>query len=134
VDVTFREYVGNQELAADEVGLRLFVASTLNRRPDALLEAAIGAAGADLFFAVMDLRDKYAAKLGLPPLHDGAHPPAAVRSANLDKFLSSQEMAAFGLQKMPDFRLLTRTALEVLAEETEPGLTKAIEELKRSRP
>lgn len=135
VDVTILNYAKDDELQADEVALRLSLASSLRQglTPVALLDAAIGAAGADLFFAVVDLGDKYAALLGLPPLHGGAHPPAAKRSDNLDKVLASPDLAKIELGQMPDFRLLTRNALSVLAEETEPALTKAIQEYKRSR-
>lgn len=123
------DYTRNDELEADEVALQLFVLANIDTD---VLGTAIGAAGGDLFFLVVDAADRYRQLLGLPKAADDAHPSASVRSANLDSFLKSPEMSSLGLQALPDFRALTRAAFEVLLEEADPTLVKAFEEHRKS--
>lgn len=124
----------DDELAADQVGLRLLVTSqAATGDPGDLLDAAIAAAGSDLFFKLLDLADQYRLKIGKPTFSDKAHPPAATRGENLDRYLQSPEMAGIGLDKFPDFRLLTRNALEVLVEEATPSLDKAFADYKAGK-
>lgn len=132
--VSLLDYDGNQELAADAVALRLFVKAAMEgtAQGDGGISAAIGAAGGDLFFAVIDLVDKYATLIGTVPMHDTNHPPAVARSANLDKVFQSDDMKAYGIHRLPDFRVMTRAAFAVLADETEPFLIMALERYRRS--
>ncbi|NTG41667.1 hypothetical protein [Rhizobium rhizogenes] len=124
----------DDELAADEVGLRLLLVSqAANGGPGDLLDAAISAAGSDLFFRLLDLADQYRIKIGMPSFSDKVHPTAAARSENLDRYLQSPDIAGIGLENFPDFRLLTRNALEVLIEEATPALDKAFDEYKTQK-
>ncbi|TBY21689.1 hypothetical protein E0H93_32065 [Rhizobium leguminosarum bv. viciae] len=124
----------DDELAADQVGFQLLVTSqAAGGGPGDLLDATIAAAGSDLFFKLLDVADQYRGTIGMPTFSDKAHPPASARSANLDRYLQSTDMASIGLEKYPDFRLLTRSALDVLVEEATPDLVKAFADYKAGK-
>lgn len=126
VAITVQDYSGNAELEADRAGLFLFLRAAAGSSND-LLDAAIGAAGADLFFLVLEAADRYGTILGRSAQTDTDHPTASIRIKNLDKLMSSQLAQSLGLGELPDFRLITRSVFEVLIEEANPSLIRAFE-------
>lgn len=115
-----------QELAADALGFRFVLESYRRRGEDGLLDLAIAGAGADIFFGIVELADRYAGEFGQFGISGAAHPPAQQRSAALDAVYREMIAADPALRDLPDFRPMFRASLAVLSEESEPMIRAAL--------
>jgi hypothetical protein len=109
-----------QELAADALGFQLLVEAYRERGDEGLLDLGVAAAGADVFFGVVELADRYAREVGGNAMSGAAHPTAQQRSAALDRVYAGLATRNTGLGRLPDFRPIFRASLAVLSEEADP--------------
>jgi hypothetical protein len=122
--ITVLDHTKAQEFAADDLGLRLYVKTF--RSDDNWVDLTIAAAGADMFFGIVDLADRYARQYGGYIMTDSSHPSALERSSALDNVyrdIATRTPKSNGLR---DFRTVTRASFAVLAQEADPLIRAAL--------